>query len=353
MGNFQEPEILRIILMSPLKEILSIRKLRIGYHSGKSEKCLLPPLTMNAYEGELIAIIGKNGIGKSTLLRTITGLQPSLGGDIVYSGYSIKKYSRIELARKIGYISTEQVKVSNMSVYDLVSLGRFPYTNWFGKIDSENHKHIMDALHLCSMTAFSSRLVSELSDGERQRAMIARLLAQDTGVMVMDEPTAFLDIGSKYEILHLLSRLAHEKSKTIIYSTHDLHLATGLSDSIWFILGNRLISGAPEDLMIEGVFEDLFHNSPVRFNADDGTFSFKDKVRGNVCLKGDGRCRYWTEMALNRAGFSVAKDTEDSGLKITAVSDTEFILTTPGSEYHFYSIYEMMRFINQKDINPI
>ena len=161
---------------------------------------LLPVLN----RGELIAVIGRNGIGKSTLLRTLTGLQPPLGGEILYSGKNIREYSRMELAQKVGYISTEIVKVSNMRVYDLVALGRFPHTNWIGKIEAKDHEVIMDALEKTSMVSFRRKFVSELSDGERQKAMIARILAQDTGIMIMDEPTAFLDVASKYEILHLM-----------------------------------------------------------------------------------------------------------------------------------------------------
>jgi len=237
-----------------LTEILSLNSLKIGYVSGNNKKVLLPPLNACAKNGELIAVIGRNGIGKSTLLRTLAGLQPSLGGEIIFNGKNITGYSRIDLAQNVSYISTEIVRVSNMSVYDLVALGRFPHTNWLGKINKENHEAIMDALNKTSMSGFCDRFVSELSDGERQRAMIARILAQDTGLMIMDEPTAFLDIGSKFEILNLMHLLSQKYGKTIIFSTHDLHMAISQSDKIWLVLNNGLIGGAPEDLMIEGAF---------------------------------------------------------------------------------------------------
>ena len=136
--------------------------------------------------------------------------------------------------------------------------------------------------------------------------MIARILAQDTGIMVMDEPTAFLDIGSKYEILHLLHVLSRESEKTIIFSTHDLHMAISQSDKIWLILDDRLIEGSPEDLMIEGAFDHLFDLSPVHFNSEQGTFSFRSENKGSIYLKGDGNRRHWTEKAIIRAGFSVS-----------------------------------------------
>jgi iron complex transport system ATP-binding protein len=259
------------------EKILSFNSLKIGYSSGRHEKILLPPLTASAKSGELIAVIGKNGIGKSTLLRTLVGLQPSFGGEVLFGDKNIGSFSRLELAQIVGYISTENAKVSNLNVYDLVALGRFPYTNWMGNIDTESHNMIIYALEMTGMSEFRERFVSELSDGERQRAMIARILAQDTGIMVMDEPMAFLDIGNKYDIISLLHLLSHHNTKTIIFSTHDLEMAISQADKIWLILENKLIEGAPEDLMIAGVFEHLFESPSVQFNSDKGTFSFRSR----------------------------------------------------------------------------
>lgn len=332
-----------------LTEILSLDSLKIGYVSGRHENVLLPPLNACANKGELIAVIGRNGIGKSTLLRTLTGLQPSLGGEIFYSGKNIRDYSRMDLAQKVGYISTEIVKVSNMSVYDLVALGRFPHTNWMGKIDTKNHEVIMDAIEKTTMSAFCNRFVSELSDGERQRAMIARILAQDTGIMVMDEPTAFLDIGSKYEILHLMHLLSHKNEKTIIFSTHDLHMAISQSDKIWLILDNRLMEGAPEDIMIEGAFDHLFDSSPVQFNSENGTFSFRSEEKGRIFIEGDGIRRHWTEKAINRAGFSLSEVKTIPYIIIPSGNNREWKLTTNISSVEFRSIYELVSFLSKED----
>ncbi len=330
-------------------EMLTLNSLKIGYVSGRHENVLLPPLNACANKGELIAVIGRNGIGKSTLLRTLTGLQPSLGGEIFYSGKNIRDYSRMDLAQKVGYISTEIVKVSNMSVYDLVALGRFPHTNWMGKIDTKNHEVIMDAIEKTTMSAFCNRFVSELSDGERQRAMIARILAQDTGIMVMDEPTAFLDIGSKYEILHLMHLLSHKNEKTIIFSTHDLHMAISQSDKIWLILDNRLMEGAPEDLMIEGAFDHLFDSSPVQFNSENGTFSFRSEEKGRIFIEGDGIRRHWTEKAINRAGFSLSEVQTIPYIIIPSGNNREWKLTTDISSVEFRSIYELVSFLSKED----
>jgi iron complex transport system ATP-binding protein len=324
------------------KEILSLDSLKIGYSSGNINKILLPPLNACAKKGELIAVIGRNGIGKSTLLRTLAGVQKSLGGNILYEGQNIRDYSRMELALKVGYISTEIVRVSNMSVYDLVALGRFPYTNWFGKIGTEDHEKILDAISKTAMVSFYTKFISELSDGERQKAMIARILAQDAGIMVMDEPTAFLDISAKYEILHLLHNLSGENNKTIIFSTHDLQMAIGQADKIWLILDDNLIEGAPEDLMISGAFDNLFSSTNVSFNTEDGTFSFRSDTHGSIYIEGTGLSRYWTEKAVNRAGFSVSKEKTDTFIILPSENVSSWRLKNQYETEEFRSIYELI-----------
>jgi len=330
-----------------LKEILSLNSLKIGYVSGKKENILLPPLSASAIRGELIAVIGRNGIGKSTLLRTLAGLQQPLGGEIFYSKKNIRDYSRMELAQEVGYISTEIVKVSNMRVYDLVALGRFPHTNWIGKIEAKDHMAIMDALKKTSMESFREKFVSELSDGERQKTMIARILAQDTGIMIMDEPTAFLDVAGKYEILHLMHLLSNKNKKTIIFSTHDLQMAISQSDKIWLILDNKLFEGAPEDLMITGAFDHLFDSSTVVFNSEDGTFSFRSDTKGNIYVEGDGNKKHWTMMAINRAGFNVSKEKTFPYIIIPSESNKFWRLSNKTDILEFSTIYELITYLNR------
>ena len=334
-----------------LTEILSLHSLKIGYTSGKHKKVILPSLDATAKRGELIAVIGRNGIGKSTLLRTLTGLHPSLGGEILFSGKNIHEYSRMELALKVGWLSTETVKVSNMRVYDLVALGRFPHLNWIGKIDSENHKAILDALEKTSMSGFGNSFVSEISDGERQKAMIARILAQDTGVMILDEPTAFLDIGSKLEILQLMHFLSHKSGKTIIFSTHDLNMAISQSDKIWLILEKNLLEGAPEDLMIEGAFDHLFDSSHVQFNSENGTFSLKSDEKAQIYIEGNGIRRNWVEKAIRRAGFFSSDVKTIPWITIPDNSKSEYLFTTMNSVRKFGSIYELVSYLITEDFS--
>lgn len=334
--------------MDERKKILSFDHLEIGFVSGKYRHVLLPPVNGTAYTGELIAVIGKNGVGKSTLLRTIAGLQALIDGELSVDGKNINEYSRMKLSEKVGYISTEIVKVSNMKVFDLVSLGRYPYTNWLGRISSSDHIRISESLEKTGMTDFSDRPVSELSDGERQRAMIAMVLAQDASIMIMDEPTAFLDIGSKFEIIHLMRELTAGKDKTIIFSTHDLVTALSQADKIWVLKEDGLFEGAPEDLMLKGIFNTLFDDSKVKFNNIDGSFNIRNIEKGKITVTGEGEKKLWTEKALIRAGYSIT----DSGSAIVVESPSEtdpsWKCYSPGDCKEFITIYELVRYIRQE-----
>lgn len=329
------------------EKILSFESLLIGYISGVQRNVLLPSLNASALRGELIALIGQNGIGKSTLLRTITGLQKALGGTVYLKEKILETYSRYSLAQNIGYISTEPVRVSNMKVYDLVSLGRFPHTNWMGKFSILDHEIVSDAIEKVGMVHLAARYINELSDGERQRAMIARVLAQDTDILVMDEPTAFLDIRSKYEIVHLLHDLSRNRSKTIIFSTHDLQVAISESDKIWLTLKDTFIEGAPEDLILKGAFDRLFDNSPVNFSASDGSFTFRSEIRGKIFVDAKGLEKYWTVKAVNRAGFGISDDPDEATYKIFKGADhLKWVISTGKTALEFGSIYELVNWLN-------
>jgi len=330
--------------------ILSFRDLEIGFKSGKSRHVLLPPLNGSAVKGELIAVIGKNGIGKSTLLRTFAGLQEMIGGSLSIDGKNIVDFSRLQLSSKIGYISTEIVRVSNMKVYDLVSLGRFPHTNWLGRIDVSDHQMIMDAISKTGMEDFINRPVSELSDGERQRAMIAMVLAQDAGIMIMDEPTAFLDISSKYEIIHLLNELTRNRDKTVIFSTHDLATAVSQADKIWLMKDQGMMGGAPEDLMLDGSFETLFDSNKVEFNSTDGSFTIRNIKKGRIIVKGDGSKKFWTEKALIRAGYGIVDSGPAAEVEVPSSSHSTWKCRLKGASGEFDSVYRLVSWLRNKNI---
>jgi iron complex transport system ATP-binding protein len=329
------------------EKILSFESLMIGYKSGRNQNILLPPLNSFAFKGELIAVVGQNGVGKSTLLRTIAGLQEAIGGVVYLRGKAMEELSRQNLAQSIGFISTEPVRVSNMKVYDLVSLGRYPHTNWMGKFRKSDLETVADAIEKVGMQQLSGRYINELSDGERQRAMIGRVLAQDTDIMVMDEPTAFLDIKSKYEIVHLLHDLSRNKGKTIIFSTHDLLTAISESDKIWLTLKDSFIEGAPEDLIINGAFNKVFDDTSVKFSSSDGSFAFRREMRGSVLVDAEGIYKYWTCKAVNRAGFENSNDLKGVRFKISRNEDhNKWIVSTESSTLEFGSVYELVNWLN-------
>ena len=337
-------------MKSDVNNILSFSRLEAGYIAGGKHQTVIADAFASAFEGELIAVIGRNGAGKSTLLRTIAGIQPLISGSLIVGGKELKDYSRSDLSRNVGYISTETVRVGNMRVYDLVAQGRFPYTNWFGTIEAEDNDAIMASTAKAGMTGFENRMLNELSDGERQRAMIAMILAQDAKLMVMDEPTAFLDISNKFEISNLLRDLAVERNKTIIFSTHDPGMAISMADKIWIIHDRSLLEGAPEDLILRGEFSKLFNSSRVIFDSGDGSFRMPSTPGMRISLKGEGKYRFWTMKALERAGY--ATDGSDKGLLVEAPNETETLwkCSSETGVRTFKTVYDLIRWLGRKQI---
>lgn len=335
-------------------EILKIQNLSIGYGSHKNALILMSDINESVQEGEMIALIGRNGIGKSTLIRTISGLQTPLSGNIILKGRNIKEYSVTSRARELGYISTEPVRVQDMRVYDLIALGRFPHTGWFGTIDRENHKKIMESAARAGISSMIYRPLNELSDGEYQRAMIARVIAQDSSLMLLDEPTAFLDIRSKFEILSLLYDLSRKQKKAILYTTHDLETAAGISDRIWLLLDGKILEGAPEDLYLSGQIRNLFISPSVDIEFKNGSFVLRRHTAGKVSVIGEGVFKFWTERAMERIGFEPCD--QNSSFKVFTPTETrpKWTIKYGSDEYEFDSLYLLTQWItarNQENIN--
>lgn len=242
---------------------------------GYGERVLMADASVGFGWGELTALIGRNGTGKSTLLRTIAALAKPQSGRITIGGMDASELTMREVASRIAFVSTEDVRVQNLHVWDVVSLGRAPYTNWVGRLTEEDKAKVRESLRLVGMEHFAEASMDSLSDGERQRVMIARALAQDTPIILLDEPTAFLDLPNKYEICLLLKRLAHKEGKCILFSTHDLSIAIEICDTIAIIEGGKFHYGTAEMLMEEGVMQRIFNSTQIEF----------DRERGNVRLK--------------------------------------------------------------------
>ena len=214
------------------KEMILLKKLSIGYRQKTDSRKVLKDINLSIFSGELVCLLGPNGIGKSTLLRTLSGLLPKLSGTIMINGRALEEYSEKELSKQVGVVLTDHPQLRNMRVEELVALGRSPYTNFFGGLSSEDKVFVDEAISLVGIDKLRGRMIRELSDGERQKVMIARALAQQTPVIILDEPTAFLDFPSKVEVMKLLRNLAHDMHKTILLSTHDLDLAVRLADTL-------------------------------------------------------------------------------------------------------------------------
>jgi iron complex transport system ATP-binding protein len=320
-----------------------LQRLTIGYCSKKDQKTLLSEISTRLYPGEIIALMGSNGSGKSTLLRTLTGFQQPLSGEVLLNDRNISDFSMRERARFISYVSTEPVRVGNMTVFDLVALGRYLYSGWWGNLSDEDHSMINHCLNLTGMKGFENRQLESLSDGERQRVMIARALAQDTPVMVLDEPTAFLDVRNKYEIIHLLRELAREQHKSVIFSTHDFSISLGMANKIWLIAEEKLCEGAPEDLALNDRFQTLFSGSPIAFHPETGEMVLSEKPVRGINLLAKGHEKTWLLKALMRNGIiddptsPVKLDVEKRG------NETIFTIEKEQNKTSYPSIYELLK----------
>ena len=327
--------------------VLRAESLAIGYRlSRREERVVAGGLDVQMEAGEMVCLLGPNGAGKSTLMRTLAGLQPALSGDVWLSESRLQNLSTAELARRLSIVLTERVDVGNLSAFGLVSLGRHPYTGWSGGL-SETDRAVVDwALDAVGATALAQRPVLELSDGERQKVLIARALAQEPQLILLDEPTAFLDLPRRVEIMGMLRALARETGRAILLSTHDLDLALRSADRLWLLGGDGLLhAGAPEDLILSGAFERAFASERVNFDAFSGSFRIERPAVGIVHLQGEGLSRRWTERALEREGYCV--DNERAGIPAAEIvidpTAPRWWLRRDGEEDSFTTIGALLR----------
>lgn len=256
-------------------ENVILRNLSIGYTIKGEKKAVATQMNGIINGGELTCLLGRNGVGKSTLLRTLSAFQPALGGDILLQGRALSDYSDQELSRLIGVVLTEKPHVRNMTVNELVSMGRSPYTGFWGVMSKEDRRIVDESIQLVGIDMLSNRLVQSLSDGERQKVMIAKALAQQTPVIYLDEPTAFLDYPSKVELLQLLRRLAHDEQKTIFLSTHDVEISLQLADRLWLMIPQQLHIGSPHELAAKGVLSTFIEHEGIVFDSNTLTIQIR------------------------------------------------------------------------------
>ncbi len=255
--------------------ILQTQKLSIGYTSKATTKTVASDVAVQLEPGKLIGLVGANGIGKSTLLRTITGIQKPLSGTVLLNEKAIDTFEPLDLAQQISVVLTEKLPPSNLTVYELIALGRQPYTNWLGKLTDEDKIQIEKAIALTEIYHLIHQKHYEISDGQLQKVLIARALAQDTPLIVLDEPTTHLDLLHKVSLFKLLKKLTDETQKCILFSTHDIDLAIQLSDEMIVMNGQTVIQDQPCNLISKGVFSSLFKNEHIQFDDSKGKFVIK------------------------------------------------------------------------------
>lgn len=250
-------------------QVIQLRNLSIGYTTKHGVKVVAEDICGDIRSGELTCLLGANGVGKSTLLRTLSAFQPKTGGEIFIEGRELSTFTDKELSRKIGVVLTEKPDVRNMTVRELVSLGRSPYTGFWGNYSKEDLLIVDESICLVGIEPLSRRPIHTLSDGERQKVMIAKALAQQTPVIYLDEPTAFLDYPSKVEVLQLLRRISREAGKTIFLSTHDVELALQLADTIWLMTRDDGVTiGTPQQLAQQGALARFIERDGISFDPD-------------------------------------------------------------------------------------
>lgn len=254
------------------KIILQASQISIGYSHKKEKIVVASDISIALKKGKLIALIGANGIGKSTLLKTITGIQKPLLGAVFLNEKKITDYEPLDLAQNLSIVLTEKLPPSNLTVFELIALGRQPYTNWMGTLSDIDIVKISEAMELTQISHLATKKHYEISDGQLQKVLIARALAQDTPLIILDEPTTHLDLLHKVALFKLLKKLTHETGKCILFSTHDIDMAIQLSDEMIIMTPETVLQDEPCNFIAKGSFNTLFKDEHIVFDAEKGKF---------------------------------------------------------------------------------
>lgn len=279
--------------------------LAVGYRQRRRVTTVARDITLEAHTGQLVALLGANGVGKSTVLRTLTGIQAPLAGAVQLDGEPLAALSPAARARRLAVVLTDRVEGGHLDVYTLVGLGRHPHTGTLGRLRAEDERAIRAALEAMEAMHLAGRFVDELSDGEKQKVMIARALAQEPRVLVLDEPTAFLDVPHRMEVMRVLRRVTRARGQTAIVSTHHVDLALRAADRLWVMrAGQPIAAGAPEDLVLDGTVAAAFAARDVAFDHDTGGFALRFDAVPVCRVHGPEPARAWTVRALEREGHA-------------------------------------------------
>lgn len=255
--------------------VLKASDLSVGYQSKKEIHTVAKQISFELKKGELVGLVGGNGIGKSTLLRTLTNTQQALTGTIHINNQELTQINQLTLAKQLSVVLTENVSQTNLSVQELIALGRQPYTNWLGTLSNTDIEKTKTSLDVIQIKELAHKKCFELSDGQLQKVMLARALAQDTDLIILDEPTTHLDLYHKVSVLKLLQKLVKETNKTILFSTHEINVALSMCDKLIVMKQDKTHFGTPQELISEQAFDDLFPEDLVAFDTNSGSFKIK------------------------------------------------------------------------------
>jgi iron complex transport system ATP-binding protein len=284
--------------------LLHTKDLAIGYVDKKQEKILQKGISVSLAAGQIVSLIGQNGVGKTTFIKSLSGLLEHLGGEIYYRDKRLDKIGRNEMATLLSIVLTEKPGNLNLTVGELIALGRHPYSSWLGVLSQEDKDAVGAAIDRTRINYIVDKKIYQLSDGQLQKVMIARALAQETPLIFLDEPTAHLDLHNKIEIMMLLREIA-ASGKGVLISTHDLQLSTQLSDELWLFNFNQpVITGIPEGLILDGSLAETLYLSDEEYDMMHGTIELP-RTSQRIAVKGEGRRKFWTERALKRIGYTV------------------------------------------------
>jgi iron complex transport system ATP-binding protein len=301
-----------------MKDALNVKNLKIGYKNHKTEIPIGPEINFSIKNGELAMLIGQNGIGKSTLLKTLCKLIPNISGHITINSTNIEEISIKQLASQIAFVSTANNIPFRISIFDMVALGRSPYLNWIGRLDKKDIEIVNSAIEDMELTKLKDKSFLEVSDGERQKALIARALSQNTPVIILDEPTAYLDLLNKYNIIHRLANIAHEQGKAILLSTHDLNIALAEADKMLIMFPDKFVEGAPEDLQLKNYINEIFKNK-LNIDPVTGVIKKNKTPKASVRIIGEKINRtvfHLTQNAMERIEIMPVKEDENAEILV-------------------------------------
>lgn len=308
---------------------IQLKQLTIGYHDTKTPSVVAMDLNAQLRPGEMTCLLGANGKGKSTLMKTMSGFLAPISGEVLLDGCRLSTFSEKELARKVAIVLTEKISIAHVTVFEFVSYGRSPFTGFMGRLVSEDRRVVEQSIQQCGIAHKSNSLLSSLSDGERQKATIAKALAQDTPFILLDEPTAFLDLPARVEIMQLLRTLASQSQKSILMSTHDLDLALQMSDRLWLLHPDHIKFGSPEDLLLQNAFQPMFQQGGIEFDNKTGMFRVQYEYQSIFAVQGHGFEYVLLRRAFSRKGIRLEKRNKESRVWIEVTNNHS-------SPYQFY-----------------